>query len=128
MPPKTLTYSDELYSLAVDVRRATLRDELRRQIAREEAGKQEYAHPEDWFFATVTYVDLLAASPSGSLVVDGVQQPWPPRFETVMDELPAAAINAWAEEVYSLNPDWRPRPPEEKKASTPTEPSTGSSA
>lgn len=103
-----MNYTDERIEFSASVRRATLRDGLRRLVQREEAAKQEYPDAAEWFFHSCSYVDVTAASPTGTLVVDGQAQPWPPTYEQFVDLLPETAVNEWLEETYRLNPDWRP--------------------
>lgn len=111
-----MNYTDERIALTANVRRATLRDGLRRLQAREEAVKGEFSDPAEWFMRCYTYVDAISATPTGALTVDGEVQPWPPTYEQFVDLLPVTSVDEWYEEVYQLNPGWRPVIPEPEPA------------
>ena len=103
-----MNYTDERMNLTANVRRATLRDDLRRLQQREAEEKLTYSDGSEWYFRCYGYVDATAATPAGQLVIDGVDQPWPPTYEQFVDLLPAVAVDEWLNEVYRLNPAWKP--------------------
>jgi len=109
-------------TLETTVMRATLRGELRRFDA---IGETDTLFPGDFVRAgmDIIHAALVAASPAGSLVLNGVERPWPPTFDDYLD-LDREIIDAWAEDVWRLNPDWKPslsgETPEAEKKDEPT--------
>ena len=111
-----VNYTDERTILQVNVRPASYGDDLNRLGLQEAQGKRMFTTDRELAAAVFTYPRLVCATVSGTLVLDGVEVPWPPTPEQIL-EISADAINAWYLEVKKLNPTWFPDFEElEKKA------------
>jgi hypothetical protein len=99
-----IEYADEHVTAEIEVTAASLRRALARDELMLAADARPDANPMLQFYARNVYPALVAASPSGTLTVDGEAQPWPPAFEQVL-ELPHALVDLlWWPAVEQANP------------------------
>jgi len=103
-----ISFSDERTKLDALVRPGSLSDELRHADLVDKAAREEAQEdPRMAYLTVVTYPALIAATPSGSLVIDGEERAWPPTLQDMLD-MSNDALNVWYDEVRRLNPDWLP--------------------
>ncbi len=103
----TVTFCDERTKLVVTVRPATYRDDLARLDLQDKAAQNSTEDAYAFVAAAFTHPRLVSASPTGELVVDGKDIPWPPTVQDIMD-MSVDAVDIWYEEVKRLNPKWFP--------------------
>jgi hypothetical protein len=126
----SITFSDERIQLTANVRPASYRDDCKRMDMQEQATTQAYPDNNIAAVAMFTYPRLIAATPSGALVIEGTSIEWPPTLDQLMD-ISVEAIDLWYLEVKRLNVAWFPDPAEfEKKVlgSVPTSDSSSSTS
>lgn len=119
----TVSYADERVQAEIQVRPATYLDGIRRTRLILSASETYQDSPESdlALLACFSYPDLIAASPSGTLTVDGEAVAWPPPVEVVA-QLPNELGRAWEEAVYRLNPAFLKPPETDEKKATSTSP------
>jgi hypothetical protein len=96
----------------ITVRRASARIGIKRYLLASEGQKINENEPDEELriLRLILYPDLISATISATGI------PWPISFEEFVD-LDDDLMNAWADDVYKVNPTWRPvvQPEEEVK-------------
>ncbi len=113
-----IVYSDDRVKAKIEIVKASVLDGMRRVRLHFEAEESTEENLDRRILRRITYPDLIAASQNGSLTIEGVEQTWPPDFETFL-KMPEELGIQWEQKVYELNPHWLPSQADasEKKAS-----------
>ncbi len=109
-----ITYEDEYTKLRAFVRPASTSAELRRLDMQKEAASKIYNDPKEAGDAHFFYPNLICATPSGELTLNGEACEWPPTLAQFRD-MSRGAEDAWYAEVKRLNPTWFPSEDDLKK-------------
>lgn len=92
-------------SILSDMKRARLRSDAAASIRDGDLMFGDLDSETKYYLRTFSYPNLVAAAESGKLLIDGVEQPFPPSFEEFC-LLPPDLGAEWGETVYKLCPGW----------------------
>lgn len=104
MPEKTLEITVENTNIRVVVARATVLIGIRRTRLKYES--EQETDIDRRLLRLYTYADVAACT-TGTLSIEGKEQPWPPDFETFLN-LPDDLVGQLENAVYAANPHWAP--------------------